>query len=83
MQVEVTPKARRELAALPLPMMNRVQNVLVRLSAWPKVSGVKALRGNLKGDYRVRTGDWRLLFRVKGDRIVVWRVDNRRDVYEK
>jgi len=38
---------------------------LERLQQWPEVSGAKALRGALAGRYRLRTGDYRLPFRVE------------------
>jgi mRNA-degrading endonuclease RelE of RelBE toxin-antitoxin system len=35
-------------------------NLFERLEAWPNVSGVKALRGQLAGSYQLRIGDYRL-----------------------
>jgi mRNA-degrading endonuclease RelE of RelBE toxin-antitoxin system len=46
------------------------------------VSGVKALRGALAGQYRMRTGDYRLQFRVERDRIVVLKVGHRDGLYD-
>lgn len=82
MEVELTPGAVAELSRLPSAIVGRVDGVVRRLQNWPNVSGVKPLRGDLKGSSRIRTGDWRVLFRVEGPRIVVWRIANRRDVYE-
>jgi mRNA-degrading endonuclease RelE of RelBE toxin-antitoxin system len=45
------------------------------------VSGVKPLTGKLKGHFRIRTGDYRVIFRLDQGRIVIWRIANRRDVY--
>ncbi|MBA4179851.1 MAG: hypothetical protein C0506_04610 [Anaerolinea sp.] len=42
---------------------------------------VKALKGRT-GEYRIRVGDWRVLFRMDGDRAVVTRVVLRRDAYD-
>jgi hypothetical protein len=39
-----------------------------RLEKWPVVSGVKWLKGNLAGKARLRTGDYRLQFRVEEKR---------------
>ena len=79
-----TLEARADFAALPLEVQARVRALYARLTRWPDVSGVKALRGNLRRAYRLRTGDYRVLFRVDQAerRIVVFRVANRRDVYE-
>jgi mRNA interferase RelE/StbE len=83
-ELRVGDAARLEFESLPLRMQARVQEVFVRLVRWPDVSGVKALRGSLKGAYRIRTGDWRVLFTVDegAGRVTVFRIANRRDVYD-
>jgi mRNA-degrading endonuclease RelE of RelBE toxin-antitoxin system len=47
-------------------------------------SGAKALRGNLKGNFRIRTGDYRVIFRYTkaGDTITVWKIGYRGDIYD-
>ena len=47
----------------------RVYKLIDRLKQWPNVSGVKALSGNLAGRYRLRTGDYRIQFRVEDQRV--------------
>lgn len=80
-QVEITPEAGKQLDELPKGIHGRVIEVLERLSKWPVVSGAKPLRHELKGNYRVRTGAYRIVFRVLGQRVIVWNIDNRKDVY--
>jgi mRNA interferase RelE/StbE len=82
--VLIMPDAGADFLSLPLGIQKRVQGVFERLVAWPEVSGAKPLRHELKGAFRVRTGDWRVLFRVNESmkQIVVFRVAHRRDVYE-
>jgi mRNA-degrading endonuclease RelE of RelBE toxin-antitoxin system len=63
-ELRVAAAARLEFDALPLRIQARVQEVFIRLIRWPEVSGVKPLRGSLKGAYRIPTGDWRVLFTV-------------------
>jgi mRNA interferase RelE/StbE len=82
MDVELTADAVTQLEKLPSPIVGRVDAVVRRLRGWPNVSGVKRLAGELKGSFRVRTGDYRIIFRVDGTRIVIWRIANRRDVYQ-
>jgi mRNA interferase RelE/StbE len=82
MDVELTPDALEDYRDLPGVMQKRVKKVLERLRNWPGVSGVKALSGNLAGWYRIRTGDYRIRFRVEGDHIVVGKIGHRKDVYE-
>jgi mRNA-degrading endonuclease RelE of RelBE toxin-antitoxin system len=79
--VTITAEAQRQFEQLPLPIQRRVRDVMARLADWPSVSGAKPLRKELAGSFRIRTGDYRVVFRVTGDRVLIWRVDNPRDVY--
>lgn len=82
-RVQLTPEAAKNAQELPTAIKSRVNDIVARLSRWPNVSGAKPLRHELKGAYRIRTGDYRVLFTVKGGTVIVIRVDNRRDVYER
>lgn len=81
-RVTLTAAAARELDRLPLPIRGRVLVILERLERWPDVSGVKALRGDLAGRHRIRTGAYRVQFRVLGEAVVVERVGHRDGFYE-
>jgi len=81
-QVEVSPAALKDFAKLPCAMKERVRKVLHRLKSWPEVSGAKPLTGPLAGWYRLRTGDYRILFRVRGEKVIVSKIGHRRDIYE-
>ena len=83
-RVTVTTDAREQLLSLPISIRARVAGILERLQEWPAVSGAKPLRRELKGNYRIRTGDYRVLFAVNtaNETISVWRISNRKDVYE-
>jgi mRNA-degrading endonuclease RelE of RelBE toxin-antitoxin system len=59
-----------------------VQKLLARLEKWPDVRGVKALSGNLAGWFRLRTGDYRVRFRVEGELVIVGKIGHRKDVYD-
>jgi mRNA-degrading endonuclease RelE of RelBE toxin-antitoxin system len=80
----ITPPAQREFERLPLVIQARVLAIFERLNEWPDVSGAKPLRGNLAGNFRMRTGSYRILFRInaQGDPLV-WHIGNRKDVYEE
>jgi len=83
-EIRSAEEARENFKSLPLRIQVRVQDVFDRLTRWPNVSGVKPLRGSLKGAYRIRTGDWRVIFTMddRAKRVTVIRVKNRRDVYD-
>jgi mRNA-degrading endonuclease RelE of RelBE toxin-antitoxin system len=63
--VLITSEAQEKFDALPLTIRARMEKLLVRLENWPQVSGAKPLSGKLAGHYRMRTGDYRLQFRVE------------------
>jgi len=83
--VTVTTDAREQLLKLPLTIRVRISQVFERLEKWPDVSGAKPLRRGMKGSYRIRTGDYRVLFSVNEPRrtISVWKIGDRKDVYEE
>lgn len=82
--VRITASAQAEFDALPPTIRARVAAVFARLTNWPDVSGAKPLKGNLKGSYRIRTGDWRVVFRPSADDqiVTVWKIGHRGGVYD-
>lgn len=82
-RVTITPEALAELNLVPRVIRPRIENVIARLARWPDISGVKALRGNRTGEYRIRTGDYRVIFIIiLPDEVRIVKIGNRRDVYE-
>jgi mRNA-degrading endonuclease RelE of RelBE toxin-antitoxin system len=81
--VVVTPEAQDELQRLPVVIQVRIERVFARLGHWPDVSGARPLRGTLAGRYRIRTGDYRVQFRVSGDVVTVEKVGHRDRFYEE
>ena len=77
------PGAWEQYVDLPLPIQARVVAMLDRLESWPDVSGAKPLRGSLVGKYRLRTGDFRIQFRVTGDMVLVEKIGHRDSFYEE
>ena len=62
--------AARELANLPPPIRRRVTRAVDALAANPRPLGAKLLR-EPGGRWRIRVGDYRVLYRVDDDRVVV------------
>jgi mRNA interferase RelE/StbE len=58
------------------------EQIDVKLKAFAEtgVGDVKALKG--VAGMRLRAGDWRVLFTVKGNTITIHAVGNRRDIYD-
>lgn len=84
MKVVLTRQAQEEIESLPRVVQARLYGVLERLRDWPDVSGAKPLRGALAGYYRIRTGDYRVQFRVEDvqDLLIVVKVGHRDGFYE-
>ena len=78
----MTEQARQELDELGRTIHFRVLGVLARLERWPLVSGAKPLRHWLAGRYRIRTGDYRVQFRVEGQTVVVEKIGHRDGFYQ-
>jgi mRNA interferase RelE/StbE len=77
-----TRRAVRDLAGLPPVDRMRLTERLKAYAATPDAAGqdVKSLKG-APGSFRLRTGDWRGLFTVSGDEMLVYRIGHRREVY--
>jgi mRNA-degrading endonuclease RelE of RelBE toxin-antitoxin system len=63
-RVLITREAQKEFNGLPVEIKFRVQEIFERLRNWPDVSGAKGLGKELAGQYRIRTGKYRLQFRL-------------------
>ena len=81
-KVRITPKALIQAEALNEPILTRVMQLVERLKKWPDVSGVKPLSGKLAGYYRLRTGDYRVQFRVERDAIIIEKIGHRDRFYD-
>ena len=82
MDVIYEPEATRQFLQLPRSIQARIRRIAIRLRGWPNVSGVKPLRGNLAGHFRIRTGDYRVQFHVAGNEVIIERVGHRDGFYE-
>lgn len=83
MKVRITGPAARSFDGLPLVIKVRVLRCFERLEAWPAVSGARALSGPLAGHFRLRTGDYRVQFRVESEAVIVERVGHRDGFYDE
>ena len=81
-EVRITPAALKQAETLNEPILGRVMQIVERLCRWPEVSGVKPLSGKFAGFYRMRTGDYRVQFRVIGTTVVIEKIGHRDRFYE-
>ena len=78
-QLQFKPKAEKDLAKLSRDHIARVIEKIEVLQSGLK-GDVKRLT-NFSPEYRLRVGDYRVLFEVEGDDIVVYRVIYWREAY--
>jgi mRNA interferase RelE/StbE len=83
-RVEVRPKARRYLSALPRNTQRVIVEHLVALEGDPRPVWSKRLGGDLKGRWSFRVGEYRVVYRIDDDVLVVLvlRIGPRGRVYE-
>jgi mRNA interferase RelE/StbE len=83
-RVEVARRALKAIAALPRKDQLRVRAAIDLLADNPRPPGCVALAGEPHA-YRVRTGDYRIVYEVVDDRLLVQvvRAGHRRDIYRR
>lgn len=82
-QIKILPTAQRELAALPPAIRKRIGKKIGSLEENPRPPGVKMLKGKRGDFYRLRVGDYRILYEIKSGTllVVVIKIGHRREVY--
>ena len=78
----VKPSAEKDVERLPRPVQRRVPDRLTRIQGDPRAPGSVKLAG-AKRTYRVRVGDWRIVYEIDDERRIVYVtiVAHRREVY--
>jgi mRNA interferase RelE/StbE len=80
-RLEYKPQAVRDLRALDRQVRSRVQEKIEAM-AHDLAGDVKRLT-NFEPQYRLRVGDWRVLFAIGGDSLVIYRVVRRDQAYDR
>jgi mRNA interferase RelE/StbE len=78
-------RAERELEALPTEVLRRVDHKLQMLAGNPRPRGVRKLQGREGGGYRVRVGDYRILYQIDdaSKAVRIYRIKHRREAYRR
>ena len=63
-QVEIKPSAKRELKKLPKKVIGEIVAKIESLADYPRPPGCKKLEGTRDTLWRVRTGDYRILYAI-------------------
>ena len=80
--VQLAPSAERDLVALDKPVQRRVAARIDALAENPRPVGVAKLQGEANA-WRIRVGDYRILYTIEDRRLVVLviKIGRRREAY--
>ncbi len=77
-----TNRAVKDIASLNPQTKERIKEALERYSEAPR-NYAKRMVDPVLGTYRFRIGDYRVIFDIEGNDIVVLRIGHRRDIYRR
>ncbi|MCC7354997.1 MAG: type II toxin-antitoxin system RelE/ParE family toxin [Anaerolineae bacterium] len=70
-RVEVTKRARKQIDRLPRPLWARVQEAIDALAETPRPLGCLPVKDAPPDTYRIRVGDYRVVYVVRDEILVV------------
>lgn len=80
MRIAFHPDVYKQLQQLPRPVFAASLNTIIALVDEPRPAGVKKLVGS-RQDWRLRIGEYRIVYTIDGDTLTIMQVRHRRDVY--
>ena len=80
MELIFNKKAEKDLEKLPFSVAKKILIQINQLKNFPNVRNVKKLT-NFSPDYRFRIGDYRVLFEVQNNNIIIYRILHRKNAY--
>jgi mRNA interferase RelE/StbE len=80
--IELSSAAVKALERLPKSVLIRIDKAINSLALNPRPQGYRKLVGT-HNDYRLRVGDYRIIYSIEEDRLVVLVIDvgHRKDIY--
>jgi mRNA interferase RelE/StbE len=80
MNTVLSPKAVKHLNKLNEPIKSRILKAVIKLESEPPQGDIKSLTG--QSGYRLRVGDYRVLFGIKDDIIIITDIAPRGQSYK-
>ena len=71
------------IPALPTANAEQIKKAIEQRLTVDPVGLGKPLRNNLKGYFRLRVGDYRVVYRVQGNTVIISVIKHRKDVYDQ
>lgn len=81
MRIEIRKSAIKDLQKINNPYKSNIHEKILLLKQFPEVPNIKKLT-NFEPAYRMRVGDYRVLFDVIDDLIIIGRILHRQESYE-
>ena len=77
--VQFKPKAIKDLGKLPIEVQNRILTKIETME--DNLQGDVKRSSNFTPEYRLRVGDYRVLFEIEGGIIIIYRIKHRQSAY--
>jgi len=73
----------KDLRKLPVSSLPKIKQGIEELEEFPNLSQIKRLKNHPLADYRLRLGNYRVLFDVDWEKmeIIILKIGHRKDVY--
>lgn len=80
-KIEIIPSAKKDLDRLDKKFFTQIKNKIISLASTPRPPG--CLKLTTEEGYRIRSGDYRILYRVddKNKMVYIYRIKHRKESY--
>jgi mRNA interferase RelE/StbE len=83
--IEFLPSAKKELSQLDRVIQKQLKEKIILLATDPEKlkNNIKALKGEYSGKFRLRVRDYRVIFRITEEKILITiiRIGHRKEIY--
>jgi len=80
MKIDIRKSAIKDLKSISEPFKSKIHKKILELKNFPNVLNIKKLT-NFEPSYRLRVGNYRVLFDVVDDTVIIGRVIHRQSAY--
>lgn len=77
------PEVARDIAGFPQNIKNRIRKAIEDRLILDPVKFGEPLRRSLSGYRKLRVGDYRVIYQIQGQTVVILKIGQRKEVYKK
>ena len=74
---------KEDINSIPANMRDRIRDAIEQRILRDPLQAGKPLRQSLKGHRKMRVGDYRIIYRLEQNLVIILKIGHRKDVYEK